>query len=252
MSTTDTCTLNITQLPDAAKEAHVIPGLTHSSLLSIGKFFDAGCIATFDSNKVHITKDATTLLTGARDRRTGLWRLSLSLPPSNKIEHNINNAFQQLQSILTTQCNSAYKTQSMPDLINFLHAAAFSPAVSTWIQAIQRNFFRSWPGLTTAAVRQHLTPSKATTKGHLDQTRKNIRSTKKATSHDVNLDLDAMPIQDTDNKEMSFQFATIVDSGRIYTDQTGCFPVTSSQGNQYILVLYDYDSNAILVEPLKN
>jgi hypothetical protein len=49
-------------------------------------------------------------------------------------------------------------------------------------------------------------------------------------------------------------FSAIVDSGtrKIYTDQTGKFPVTSSRGNKYLFVLYDYDSNAILAEPIKS
>jgi hypothetical protein len=55
------------------------------------------------------------------------------------------------------------------------------------------------------------------------------------------------------DKTATYQvFTSIESTGRIYTDQTGCFPVRSSQGNNYILVAYDYDSNAILTEPLKN
>jgi hypothetical protein len=38
----------------------------------------------------------------------------------------------------------------------------------------------------------------------------------------------------------------------IYTDQTGRFPKKSSIGNQYIMVLIEIDSNAILVEAMKN
>jgi hypothetical protein len=34
-------------------------------------------------------------------------------------------------------------------------------------------------------------------------------------------------------------------------DQTGIFPVVSSKGNTYIMILYDYDSNAILAQPIK-
>ena len=34
-------------------------------------------------------------------------------------------------------------------------------------------------------------------------------------------------------------------------DQTGSFPVTSSKGNNYIMVAYHYDSNTIHEEPLK-
>jgi hypothetical protein len=37
-----------------------------------------------------------------------------------------------------------------------------------------------------------------------------------------------------------------------YTDLTGCFPKTSSQGYRYILVLYKYDGNNIQVEPMKS
>jgi hypothetical protein len=41
-------------------------------------------------------------------------------------------------------------------------------------------------------------------------------------------------------------------SGQKYTDQTGHFHVISSKGNKYIMVLYEYDGNAILAEPNKN
>jgi hypothetical protein len=37
-----------------------------------------------------------------------------------------------------------------------------------------------------------------------------------------------------------------------YSDLTGRFPVHSLDGNLYILVLYLYDTNAILVELLKS
>jgi hypothetical protein len=37
-----------------------------------------------------------------------------------------------------------------------------------------------------------------------------------------------------------------------YTDQTGRFPVISSRGNVIIMVLYEYDGNAIMAEPIKN
>ena len=37
-----------------------------------------------------------------------------------------------------------------------------------------------------------------------------------------------------------------------YGDLTGRFPHMSSRGNQYIVVIYDFDSNAILAEPIKS
>jgi hypothetical protein len=41
-------------------------------------------------------------------------------------------------------------------------------------------------------------------------------------------------------------------AGQIYTDQTGRFPVVSRTGSKYIMILYDYDSNAILAQPIKD
>ena len=40
-------------------------------------------------------------------------------------------------------------------------------------------------------------------------------------------------------------------NGMISTDQTGRFPVVSQRGNQYQMILYNYDSNVILAELCK-
>ena len=39
---------------------------------------------------------------------------------------------------------------------------------------------------------------------------------------------------------------------KIYADQTGCFPITSSRGSKYIMIAYDYDSSNILADPIKS
>ena len=82
--------------------------------------------------------------------------------------------------------------------------------------------------------------------GHMDQTRNLVRSTKpdKAISTDKEQ-------QEPNNHPTHNCFAAIEETGKVYTDQTGRFTVRSSAGNQYILVLYDYDSNAILTEAIK-
>ena len=40
-------------------------------------------------------------------------------------------------------------------------------------------------------------------------------------------------------------------TGKAYVDLNGQYTTMSSSGNQYILVVYDYDLNAIIEEPLK-
>ncbi len=38
----------------------------------------------------------------------------------------------------------------------------------------------------------------------------------------------------------------------MHSDQTGCFPATSSRGNKHIMVLVEVDGNYIDAEPMKN
>ena len=38
---------------------------------------------------------------------------------------------------------------------------------------------------------------------------------------------------------------------KLYSNLTGKFPIQSSLGNKYILIVYYYDANAIVVKPLK-
>ena len=45
---THTCNLDIPRLPHKMIEAHIVPGLVHSSLVSTKKFCEAGCMVVFD------------------------------------------------------------------------------------------------------------------------------------------------------------------------------------------------------------
>ena len=58
---------------------------------------------------------------------------------------------------------------------------------------------------------------------------------------------------ETSNKKNHRIFAKVEDfstTSKAYGDLTGIFSYTSTKGNQYFLVIYDYDSNAFLVELL--
>ena len=41
-------------------------------------------------------------------------------------------------------------------------------------------------------------------------------------------------------------------NGTVHTDLTGKFPVISISGHKYLMVLYHYDSNGIIFQPMKN
>jgi hypothetical protein len=81
----------------------------------------------------------------------------------------------------------------------------------------------------------------------LNQKRQNARTTK---FKDTNV---IVKEPDLDHGiKTQYVYAETIDTGKIYTDQTGRFPVVSSKGNKYIMILYDYDSNAILAQPIKD
>jgi hypothetical protein len=151
--------------------------------------------------------------------------------------------------------------QIKSNAIKFLHTLCFSLTTSTWTKAINQGFFKSIPILTATNIRRNLPKSMATTMGHLDQQRKNQQSTKKrprprdkeVTSFKPNEDISPLP-----NTKTNTMFATIVDLEEVpitrksYSDLIGRFPAKSQQGNLYVLILYTYDDNAILAEPLKS
>jgi hypothetical protein len=84
-------------------------------------------------------------------------------------------------------------------------------------------------------------------KGHLNQQPQNARTTKIKDTKVINQEIDMYH-----GIKTQFVYVATIDAGQIYTDQTGRFPVVSSRGNKYIMILYDYDSNAILAQPIKD
>ncbi len=80
----------------------------------------------------------------------------------------------------------------------------------------------------------------------------NVQSTRKKKEEeeqDMNPKLEEMEEQKAAHV---FCFAAIADAntGTLYINNTGKFPVWSLEGYLYLFVLYDYGTNAILVEPL--
>jgi hypothetical protein len=79
----------------------------------------------------------------------------------------------------------------------------------------------------------------------MNQTRKNVRSTKRAPMESFNSkEMHGKKIRNVYGKVYNAQETT-------FSNQTGQFPTRSKSGNKYIMVMVEIDSNAILVEPLK-
>ena len=288
-----TATLLIPFLPAEACAAHIFPTLASGSLISIGQLCDHECTATFTAKTVTIKRHGTNILTGSRSPTTRLWSLDFAaMPTVNNASTSEDSGDKNLPCHYHTQgrcmfgvncrrshddrcaipssthtANAVNPSATIADRIEFYHASMGSPALSTWCDAIDAGRLTTFPELTSAQVRRYPPASIPMIKGHLDQQRANLRSTKSKPSPEVKPTFDDDETSKQHDKEdmsptnnietpplkTQYLYADCASAtGKIFTDQTGRFLTTSSKGNSDMLILYEYDSNFIHVEPMKN
>jgi hypothetical protein len=258
MHSVETQELDIPSLPAKAKKAHTFKEMD-KALLSGPELVDADCNVNFNKTNVVVINNKTkqVILEGRRDPAIRLWLIPIL---QKKLQVQNKFKFEIPPTAVTHAANSAYHQKTIPKLIQFLHVTAGSPPVKTWCKAIDNNFFSSWPGLTSQAVRKHLPKSEATTMGHLhNMIRKGIRSTKPTIKEIMEEEIAPEPTLEPlrlnqDRKHYvgveSFKFEEL--KGISASDLPGRFPLTSAQGNAYVMVLYDTDSNAVQAVPIQN
>ena len=129
----------------------------------------------------------------------------------------------------------------MSDTLNFLHRSMGIPTKTTLLNSKRKNNITTWTLFTESNIAKFLLDSITTTLGHQYCTIKNHQSTQRTT------------FKTTENRYINI-YASInhpkMPTGKIHSDQTGQFPIQSISGNKYIMVIYEYDPNAILVKPL--
>ena len=227
--------IDIPNLPAAARTVHIVPDLKSHSLLSIGQLCDAGCIVEFTATTVHIRHNNILVLQGHRTPATQLWHVEIPKSP-------------------IAETNAAVGSATADELVSFAHSSLFSPVLSTLATALDKGYIPNFPGLSSRTLRKYPPHSAAMIKGHLDQSRKNQRSTKATLispdpEPSSEPDIETFPHSPTSGERSHFCYVSIFEpTGQIYTDQTGKFVAPSSNGNNYLLVVYDYDSNCIIAE----
>jgi hypothetical protein len=80
------------------------------------------------------------------------------------------------------QANSVYDLPSTKQAIKWMHAICGYPVKSTWLKAIKAGNYVGWPMLNERNVQKYYPETIEISKGHLNQTRKNVRSTKAKTA----------------------------------------------------------------------
>lgn len=277
MTSTHTGHLPLPELPISARLLHLFPDLTSASLIAIGPLCDAGCEVTFTSEYVTVTLNTQVIATGNRCT-DGLYHIILTPKPTPtptpEPPKPVATVQQRLRNICMMANFSTLAHRTASDRIAFLHGAAGFPVLATWLHAIRQGLYTTWPGLTPAIVKRHLPKSVITDMGHMNQQRKNQRSTKIKLQKPqripalprayanlllskpvIGLDDDSSPVKHAEDPtgRTNFVFASCQPvSGQVYSDLKGKFMLPSSRGNKYVLIVYDYDSNSILAEPMKN
>jgi hypothetical protein len=254
MVSTHECELHLPGLPLEARRAHIVPALSSPPLISMGVFCDAGCDVHLNKEVATVEYEGRTVLTGPRDEATRLWMFDLAAQPPPTCLAGIERTPVPPDLCLAGIGQTTAAGGTPAGMVAFSHACLFSPQLSTLQTALDRGYIIGFPGLTAKSLKKYPPQSIAMHKGHLDQERKNQRSTKvKAPSVPPGFnDLDLFPATAQPEQTNACYVDCITRTGQIYTDQTGRLPSPSSAGNHYLMVLYDYDSNAILIEPLKN
>ena len=254
MRATNACNIAVDHLQPAVTRDTFFLGIKNKALLSLGQLCNNGCEIHMTPTNIYIyiynNTDATLSLKGNRDASTKMWTINSDNQP-NQTQTRVQNT--------RLQANNFYEYNKKKDIFTYLHKAAYSPVKSTLIKAINAGLFTSWPDLTAELVETHLEKSPATTQGHFGQFRKNLGSTSKLkglpnpTSPPTECTPRVMPPASIDeNVRQNVVSMKLVEiKGKVYSNQTGRFPTTSSKGNKYIMAMYNMDSNAILVEPLK-
>ena len=143
--------------------------------------------------------------------------------------------------------------RTIAQLIRWHHASFGSPTLETFATAVDNGWINI-PGLTAEHIRAYLQSLPATAKGHLDQHRQGIDSTKVDNSPAATTSSADVPTNPTGARRRIFShiFATHDVQTGLHSDQTGKFPVQSSAGHNYMMVFVDELNGYIHNELLKS
>jgi hypothetical protein len=211
-------TFHLPNLPTQLK-AHIFAEKDlDMSLVSVAELCNAGCEATFTKDGFRVINNGKVVLSAPKSPSETLWRVSM---PNTSTE----------LSDTTISSNAAISLRSDADFVLFAHASMGSPPVSTFLKATAKEYLRTWLRLTNKMVAKHPPHTIATAKGHLNQIRQGLNSTKEYILEDGD--------DEDDSTELSpgkMYVRAIYHSHTTNSDLTGHFPVVSQTGSQYILV----------------
>jgi hypothetical protein len=135
---------------------------------------------------------------------------------------------------------------SMGALVGFYHACLGFPVKQTWLNAIKAGNCDSFNGLTYSNAARYCPDSDKTIMGHLAQQCQNVQSTKPWPSVPEQVLLLPAIAPQASSLPSKKVHISVFPISKLYTDDTGQFPVKASSGNQYVMIAYHANGNLIL------
>ncbi len=196
---------------------------------------DEGYTTIFHPNNQGVTihKEGTVKITTTTPADIQGWRAETGLWEFDPTENRSEPEKAPTAPTPTKNVCNVHSLPTIPTAIRFLHAAVGYPTKATWLEAIKKENFVTWPLLTPKNVNKHYLETAETDKGHMKKQRMNVRSTK--------------VLEDKSQDEAQTPLPRKND---IYIHIFN-FPVTSNRGNKYVMIMCEVDGNYIDMEPMK-
>ena len=147
IQSTHTCNLDIPWLPNTVTEANIVPGLSHSFLISTIKFIDSGCKVIFDIDECRIHYKGVLVLTVKRDRTTGLWDIPRE-KPSEMTSIEKNNLQFRPHKHSPHSANNVHTLPYLKKRVKYMQQTFLCPPHYTLLTAINNHQLKGCPFMT--------------------------------------------------------------------------------------------------------
>jgi hypothetical protein len=137
---------------------------------------------------------------------------------------------------------------SIGALVGFYHACLGFPVKQTLLNAIKAGNCDTFKGLTYSNAAKYCPDADEMIMGHLAQQRQNVRSTKAKLTSLPPLVVLPPPIEAPSNQV----FVATKPLSKLFTDNTGIFPIQACSSNQYVMIAFHAKGNLILQQAFKS
>ncbi len=141
---------------------------------------------------------------------------------------------------------------SVNALVSFYHACLGFLVKQMWLDAIKAENCDIFNGLTYSNVARYCPNANKTILGHLAQQHQNVRLTKPKRPTPLTPPVPLPTASSPTDVPSNQVFITVHPLSRLYTDDSGCFPVKACSRNQYVMIAFHADSNLILQQAFKS